>query len=354
VAFDTRAAWTGSFPEAPEIPLHIDAAAFQGKPVFFQIAGPWLKPATPEQASGDEKAPGDVVLIILQLIVMIGSIPFARYNLRLGRGDTRGAVRVGLFCVSVGLAAWLIGGTHVPSVKEADLFFMATMRALFGAVSVAVTYISFEPFVRRRWPQTLISWSRLLTGAFRDPLVGRDILVGTAVGIVLALIQAGGGLVYRLTIGPVVRIGIHQVVLSGVGNMVSEALFLINDSLFKGLGILFLIFLARAALRKQWLAAGAVTLALAGIIALNEPRPLIGWPVNILFFGLMVGTLMRCGLLAMVLALFITTFSGFFPLSTDLSVWYAGEIVFTAVVVLAIALFGLRTALAGQPLISAE
>ncbi len=354
VAFDTRAAWRGSFPEAPEIPLHIDAAAFQGKPVYFLIAGPWSKPATPEQASGDQKPPGEVVYIVLQLIVMIGSIPFARYNLRLGRGDTRGAVRLGLFCLAIGLLVWVIGGTHVPGVKESDLFFMATMRALIGAVSVAVTYISFEPFVRRRWPQTLISWSRVLAGTFRDPLVGRDVLVGTAVGIVLALIQAGGSLVYRLASGPALRIGIHQAVLSGGRNMLGEALFLINDALYKGLGILFLIFLARAVLRTQWLAAAGVTLALAGIIALNEPNPLIGWPINILFFGLMVLTLMRCGLLAMVLALFITTFAGFFPLSTDLSVWYASEIVFTVLVVLAIALFGLRTALAGQPVFSPD
>ena len=354
VAYDTRAAWSGSYPEAPDIPLHIEAAGFQGKPVYFIIAGPWSKPATATQFSGDQKPPGEVVYIILQLIVMIGSIPFARYNLRLGRGDTRGAARLWLFCLAVGIAVWVIGGTHVPSVKEADLFFMAVMRALIGATSVAVTYISFEPFVRRRWPQTLISWSRLLAGAVRDPLVGRDFLVGTAVGIVLALVQAGGNVAYRLVASPAVRIGIHQTVLSGGRNMVGESLFLINDALFKGLGILFLIFLARTVLRKQWLAAGAVTLALAGIIALNEPNPVIGWPINILFFGLMVMTLMRCGLLAMVMSLFITTFAGFFPLSTDLSVWYASEIVFTIAVVLAIALFGLRTALAGQPLFSPD
>ena len=354
VPFDTRTAWSGSYSEAPDIPLQVEAAGFEGKPVFFVITGPWSKEATPVQAGGDEKPPGEVVYIVLQLIVMLGSIPFARYNLKLGRGDVRGASRLGLFCLVVGMAVWVIGGTHVPSVKEADLFFMATMRALIGAVSVAVTYISFEPFVRRRWPQTLISWSRLLAGAVRDPLVGRDVLVGTAVGIVLALIQSSASLVYRLAGTTSLRIGIHQAVLSGGRTIVGEALFLINDSLYKGLGILFLIFLARTVLRKQWLAAGAVTLALAGIIALNEPNPLIGWPVNILFFGLMVLTLMRCGLLAMVLALFVTTFVGFLPLMTDLSVWYAGEIVFTALVVLAIALFGLRTALAGQPLLSPD
>ena len=354
VAIDSRAAWLGSYAELPEIPLRVEAASFQGKPVFFQIIGPWSRPVTPEQASGDQKPPGEIVYIILQLIVIFGSIPFARYNLRLGRGDTRGAVRLGLFCVAVGIAAWVIGGTHVAGVKEADLFFMGTMRALFGGVSVAITYISFEPFVRRRWPQTIISWSRLLAGGIRDPLVGRDFLVGTAVGILLALIQASGVLFYRLAAGLAVRIGMHQAALSGGRIMVGDALFLINDALYKSLGILFLIFLARTVLRKQWLAAAAVTFALAGIIALNEPNRVIGWSVNILFFALMVMTLMRCGLLAMVLSLFVTTFAGLFPLTTDLTVWYASEIVFTGLVVLAIAVFGFRTALGNQTLFAEE
>ncbi len=34
----------------------------------------------------------------------------------------------------------------------------------------------------------LISWSRLLAGRFRDPLVGRDALFGIIIGIVLNLI----------------------------------------------------------------------------------------------------------------------------------------------------------------------
>ena len=352
VESDVRAAWSGSFAEAPEIPLHVEAAGYRGKPVYFFIAGPWSTPATPTQASGDEKPPGEVVYIILQLIVIIGSIPIARYNTKLGRGDTRGATRLGLFCAMVGIGAWAIGGTHVASVKEADLFFMALMRALIGAVSVAVTYISFEPFVRRRWPQTLISWSRLLAGGLRDPLVGRDVLMGTAVGLALALIQASGSQAYRLVSNATVRLGIRQAVLSGGRDLVGEALFQVNDTLYKGLGILFLIFLARAVLRSEWLAAGVVTLALAGIIAPSQPTQLIAWPVEILFFGLMVMTVMRCGLLSMVIALFITTFCGFFPLSTDLSVWYASEIIFTAGVVIAMAVYGSRTALAGQKLLA--
>jgi serine/threonine-protein kinase len=354
VATDVRAAWSGSYPEVPEIPLRIEAAAFEGKPVYFAQYGPWSTPPTPAQASGDQKPTGEVVYIVLQLIVIFGSIPFARYNLRLGRGDTRGAIRLGLFATSIGMAAWLIGGAHVANVKKTDLFFMAAMRALFGGVTIAVTYISFEPFVRRRWPQTIISWSRLLTGGFRDPLLGRDVQVGTAMGLALALIQGIGSLSYTLLGIPAVSTQTRQAALDGGRSMVGESLFLIDDALYKALGILFLIVLGRTLLRKQWLAAVVITVALAGIIAPNEPSPLIAWPVNIIFFGVMVLTLMRFGLLSMVIALFTTIFIGSFPLGTDFSVWYVGEILFTISVILALGIFGFRTALAGRSLFVEE
>ena len=40
-----------------------------------------------------------------------------------------------------------------------------------------------------RWPQTLIAWTRLLAGRLRDPLVGRDILVGGLFGISFQLLD---------------------------------------------------------------------------------------------------------------------------------------------------------------------
>jgi hypothetical protein len=38
-------------------------------------------------------------------------------------------------------------------------------------------YMALEPVVRRRWPEVLVSWSRLLAGRLRDPLVGSHILM---------------------------------------------------------------------------------------------------------------------------------------------------------------------------------
>ena len=51
-----------------------------------------------------------------------------------------------------------------------------------------LAYLGIEPWIRRHWPASLISWSRLLSGAVRDPLVGRDVLIGLAFGAGTALV----------------------------------------------------------------------------------------------------------------------------------------------------------------------
>ena len=41
--------------------------------------------------------------------------------------------------------------------------------------------------MRRYWPAGMISWSRLIAGDWRDPLVGWHVLAGVACGVVLQL-----------------------------------------------------------------------------------------------------------------------------------------------------------------------
>jgi hypothetical protein len=42
--FDARAAWTGSYAHTPGIPMRIETASWRGKPVCFDVIGPWRKP----------------------------------------------------------------------------------------------------------------------------------------------------------------------------------------------------------------------------------------------------------------------------------------------------------------------
>ena len=46
--------------------------------------------------------------------------------------------------------------------------------------------------MRRKWPESLISWTRLHGGQFRDPLVASHILAGLAAGSVFELLVLPG------------------------------------------------------------------------------------------------------------------------------------------------------------------
>lgn len=52
------------------------------------------------------------------------------------------------------------------------------MGPLLTGVLFGIGYWAMEPFVRRRWPQMLVSWTRLLRGQWNNPTVARDFLLG--------------------------------------------------------------------------------------------------------------------------------------------------------------------------------
>ena len=41
---DVRAAWEGPFPDMPGMTLRVEAAAYHGQPVFFNVIAPWTRP----------------------------------------------------------------------------------------------------------------------------------------------------------------------------------------------------------------------------------------------------------------------------------------------------------------------
>src|SRR5918997_2318189 len=104
--------------------------------------------------------------------------------MKVGRGDTRGAFKLAVFVFSVIALARLIDANHVPELGGVVwLFIQGVSLALFIATVTWVFYIALEPFLRPPWSELMISWSRLMAGDFRDPLVGRDILVGGLLGL---------------------------------------------------------------------------------------------------------------------------------------------------------------------------
>ena len=115
--------------------------------------------------------------------LFIGAVLLARRNLRLGRCDRRAAFRLSLFVLLTGAVPFVFGTHHVATVQEASLLLTAAAEYLSYAGALWLAYTAIEPLVRRRWPDLIISSTRLLAGRVADPLVGRDILVGSVAGI---------------------------------------------------------------------------------------------------------------------------------------------------------------------------
>jgi serine/threonine-protein kinase len=175
-------AWTGTWPGTTR-PLRVESASWHGKPVFFALIGDWTKPErmkSPEDSTGMKVR--HVLEIALLLSLFLGAVHLARQNYRQGRGDREGAYRLASVMFVLEMLLWLCRGHIVASINTFAVFIIALSTALFVSGTTWMLYLALEPWVRRRWPQTIISWSRLLSGQFRDPLAGRDILFGVMLG----------------------------------------------------------------------------------------------------------------------------------------------------------------------------
>jgi hypothetical protein len=355
VGSDARAAWTGAAPGRPDVPLRVEAAAYRGKPVYFDLIWPSTRPSRmQEYQSTTQEEIATATFLGLFLAVLVGAVSLARRNLRLGRGDRRGAFRLAVFVLVILALAWGIEAHHFPGIEEFLLFVIVTSLALFFAAFVWLLYIGVEPFARRRWPNALISWNRVLAGQFRDPLVGRNALMGVALGVAGACLldplrHFAEGWFGRLPPQPITT---NLGPLLGVRGMIAQLLKTFPFDLAYALAFLFLFVLLRLLLRKDWVAAAALVLLFAARLALSQGYLLVDAAVHAVFWGITILILMRWGLLPLV-AFFLTyDFLDGLVHSIQLSHWYAAPTLLGVLFVLALAVYGFRVSLAGRPVFS--
>jgi Protein kinase domain len=348
---DARAAWLGAVAANPEIPERIEAAANHGRPIYFDVIYPWTKAgrSVPFTQTAREKL-STVILLTLFISLVIAGVFVMRRNLRLRRSDTRGALRLGATVILAFLAMWLLRAHHVPSIDEFDSILIALAWALLGTSLIAVLYLALEPYVRRRDPHTLISWSRLLAGQWRDPLVGRDLLIGAAYGVFLTVFEQSDNFLLPL-FGklPPMPGGLQPSSLLGVRPALSALMFYTLFFLLYSLLIFFLLFLLRLAVRKDWIAALVVVLVGAGTNTGGED-PTSTFIAAAVIWGSIVLVLRKFGLFTLVVGLVVQNILVVFPTTSHFSRWYSSAGLAGIVVIALAAAFGFYTALAGQPL----
>ena len=349
---DTRTAWRGAFPDRPDVAVRIEAGAYRGRPVYWSLIEPWTRP---RRMVAFDPSPGQraatILLVAVLAALMVGGAFFARRNLRMGRGDRHGAARLASFTFVLMAIVWAVGETHVPTLWELYLFVMFMSWALFVSGFLWLLYISLEPFVRRRWPASLISWSRVLSGSFRDPLVGRDVVVGCVLGVVATVLSylpypvaAKVGLPEGLPLAGPLR------AFLGARAVVALAPWSVAGPIFMALAMLFILFLLRVLLRSEWAAVVLLVLILTAGDALGSDSPLLIGIVNAVAYGATVFVLARFGLLAVVVGFVSASMLSWFPITTDLSAWYSGIGLAGVLLLLGLTVYGFHTSLGGQPL----
>jgi tRNA A-37 threonylcarbamoyl transferase component Bud32 len=340
---DARGAWIGRHPD-DGTPIRVEAATWLGTPIFFQLAAPWndapdLTNALPF-AGRSGQAYSHATSAVLLVCAILGGL-LAWRNLRMRRGDRKGAMRMAIALFTLQLISEIGLADHALSVAhETTIVLMATATALLWTAGYYLVYIALEPFVRRRWPDRLIAWVRLLAGDWRDPMVGRDVLVGVAAGlghVTLALVP------FVLGLTPIMgSTSMLQNALAPIAVIAKH----IHYGIVQGLTLMIALMILTIFLRRRDLAAIGVFALLFVVFhfASTDPRML---PTFVGGAALVAFIVARFGLLASVA--YCTTFFLFVTnvMPTDLA-WYTTRTLVAPLFVVALAIWAFRTSLGSQ------
>jgi hypothetical protein len=347
-ASDTRQAWTGEWPGFNHRALRVEAAAWHGRPVFFSLIGPWTRAY--RMPSSEPAGTGKILTLILVtvalLLPIVAAVFLARWNFVRGKGDRRGAMRLAILIFFLHMALWILQ-THISSLGSfVFLLFLAISTALLWSGGVWVLYLALEPYVRRYWPQAIVSWTRVLSGRWRDPLVGRDVLYGVILGVLVCLLY---GIRYHLESNFGAPPGLLSTDYLGSTRGVIGVWFgQIPASIASTLVLFLFFFLCRVLLRKSWLAAAAFVLLWAALKSVTSDYPAVEWPVQIVLYASLAAGALRYGLVTLVVALFTADATLNIPVTLNPSAWYFTPALLALASIVSLAVWAFYTSLAGQ------
>ena len=343
---DTRAAWDGTWPGSGR-PLHVEAAALRGKPVFFSLIGPWTKPERmrPDEGSAADKA-GSIFGLTVSMVVVVGGIWFAMRNLARGRGDRKGAWRLACVVFALQIATFLCRAHFVADMNVLLLTVMAVSTGLFAAGAMWLLYIALEPYVRRNWPQTIISWTRLTAGRLRDPLVGRDLVTGVVMGMAWILVFEVGSL-FRMRTGAPPQLPVAEYLL---GTREAAAVWLSTAVNSVPLLFFFALVLLRVLVRNRWVAAALFVVIFTASKILGSDHIVVETIVWMAIYVIAAIAVVRFGLIVLGTAAFMANMLLNLPYTLDFSNWYAAHCLFIVLTFVAIGAWGFYNSLAGKPL----
>jgi hypothetical protein len=297
-----------------------------------------------------------IYFVFAVFVPTVGGVFFGVRNLRAGRGDRRGAAAIALFmfaCLWVGyLIVQDVGRDGLLRTLLSLLDGIPLGDALVSTITVWFMYVALEPYLRRLWPRVLVSWARLSTGRYRDPIIGRDILAGFALAGVFAIVT----LVVRLFV-PTEPASPGQealIALSGTGTAVAMALVSVGQCLLVVMAFFTIVLILQLGVRRSDLAVGLATLlcTVAAFFLLVGSYGPVGATIRAVTWGVCLGYLgPRFGLLASTVGAYVLQVADLIPWTTDISAWYAGRMWLMIALLAALLAYGVANALGGRSIL---
>ena len=326
---DDRRAWEGPIPELPGQTFRVEASAMAGRPVSFTMTGPWsrsARAAAPLPQTAFARFVGSMPALVMPALMLAAAV-LAWGNIRNGRGDRRSATRLGVFYVVLAVAAWVLANQHTGVIDEdVGRLFSAIGRAMFDGAVLWLTYLGIEPYIRRFSPDSLIGWTRLLGGRWRDPQVASDVLLGVSAGLGMTLLYGVHNLIPPLLgqVEPMPLRPADSLVLLGasfnIGRILSQVGGAISAGMLAVAGVVAVLLLVK----RKWLAQ-LVASAIYVWVVISGMFP-AGTPVLdvVIGFGIILvwtGVILHGGLLATVVAISTHFILLRAPITLDISSW---------------------------------
>lgn len=354
VPFTARRAWLASHTDSDDEAQRFETATLGATPVFAAAVTAHSPEASEPlyRRSSWRRAAHENIQIVLFLPTFLIGVPIAFSHLRRGRGDIRGGFRLAGLALFIRGAVWLLRSPHTTIVgAELRSLLYAVIGMLAVATAMWVFYVALEPYVRRYWPQTIIAWSRLLMGRWRDPRVGRDVLVGAALGTFWAVVSAiDRSAAAWLGLDP--RHALQDLdafnILLGGRFTLAVVLQTFQRSLYHALLFLLIMVLLKRLLRRTWLAGVLATILIGLEFMPLGSHPAVSWlTLGLGVVGVGVWALTQFGIVPIVVGGLVGTLLIQAPVTLDPTRWYADIGLFCLAIVAAIAIFGFVTA--GRP-----
>jgi hypothetical protein len=238
------------------------------------------------------------------------------------------------------------------SLETFLLFVLAMSTSLFDSAALWVLYLAMEPYVRRYWPQTIISWTRLMSGRFRDPLVGRDMVLGIVLGLSWVLAYAIGHWI-RMRGGAEPQFPTSSYLL-GTAPAIATWLSTLMISILGTLLFFVTLVVLRMLLRNRWLAAVVFVALFTVPRIIGSDHVVADALVWIVIYGIAAIAVVRFGLIVLGITNLTANVLLNLPCTFNFSYWYAAQSMFIVLIFVAIGAWGVFTSLAGKPLWKGE